>query len=163
MADDGPGDTVPAASRTSARLQGLYQDLLLEHYRRPRNKGEVAAPDAAATVANPLCGDSITVALRRTPDGRVESATFTGQGCSIAQASASMMTELVTGCGPEELRALRGRVDALLAGDAEAANDSDIGDLRALAGVARFPARFRCATLPWEALAIAAAALAPHP
>lgn len=160
MADAAVPDP-PTGRRDSARLQGLYQDLLLEHYRRPRNKGKLPHADATGTVANPLCGDAITVALTvDSTNGHITDARFTGQGCSIAQASASMLTERAVGLDAAGLRALRARVDALLAGDQDAATDPSIGDLRALAGVARFPARFRCATLPWEALDGALRALA---
>ncbi len=151
----------PRPAPNSARVQGLYQDLLLAHYRRPRNRGTMEHPDAVGTVANPLCGDAITVALQVDTDGRVRDARFTGQGCSIAQASASMLTEHAIGAMPDDLRRLRQRVDQLLAGDADVVQDTTLGDLHALAGVAGFPARFRCATLPWEALELALRQ-APH-
>ena len=136
---------------TSAKLEALYQDLILDHYRRPRNKGRVEAPAAEGGARNPLCGDELTVTLA-IDDGRVTDARFTGAGCSISQASASMMTELVRGRTVPEVLELRRSFGRLLAGDADAAADPALGDARALAGVARFPTRHKCAAMGWEAL-----------
>ena len=130
----------------------LYQELILDHYRRPRNRGALEGADVEVVMRNLLCSDDIE--LRLAFDGeRVRAARFTGQGCSISQASASMMTQLVTGKTVAEAAALRERVRLMLHGDADAAADESLGDLRALAGVARFPARVKCALLPWDALA----------
>jgi nitrogen fixation NifU-like protein len=137
---------------TSAKLEALYQELILDHYRRPRNKGRVETPDAEGGARNPLCGDELTVTLS-IDDGRVAEARFTGAGCSISQASASMMTELVRDRTVAEVLELRRSFGRLLSGDAAAAADPALGDARALAGVARFPTRHRCATMGWEALA----------
>lgn len=134
-----------------ARLSALYQETILDHYRRPRNRGPMPDADARAAVRNPLCGDAVEVTLAFDAGGRVREARFEGEGCSIAQASASMLTELARGCTPDELRALRAEVQAILAGDESAAGRA-AGDLRALAAVARFPARVKCASLAWEAL-----------
>ena len=141
---------MPAPS--SARLEALYQELILDHYRRPRNKGRVESPDAEGGARNPLCGDELTVTLAVDDEGRVTEARFTGAGCSISQASASMMTELVRGHSLEGVAALRRRFAQLLAGDPAAAADHALGDARALAGVARFPTRHKCAAMGWEAL-----------
>lgn len=141
-----------STSLSRAKLDALYQELILDHYRRPRNRGELPDASVHAAASNPLCGDAVAVALAFGADDRVRAARFTGQGCSIAQASASMLTELVVGRTRAELTALRARVGALVAGDPAAAADATLGDLRALAGVARFPARVKCATLAWEAL-----------
>ena len=130
----------------------LYQDLILDHYRRPRNRGALDGADVEVVMRNPLCADDIELRLAFDGD-RVRAARFTGQGCSISQASASMMTQLVTGKTAAEAAALRERVRRMLQGDAEAAADESLGDLRALGGVARFPARVKCALLPWDALA----------
>ena len=135
----------------SAKLEALYQELILDHYRRPRNKGRIEDADAEGGAKNPLCGDELTVTLS-IQDGRVTAARFTGAGCSISQASASMMTQLVHERTLEEVAALRRRFAQLLAGDPEAAADSALGDARALAGVARFPTRHGCAAMGWEAL-----------
>jgi nitrogen fixation NifU-like protein len=132
-------------------LDSLYQELILRHYRHPRNRGELEDATAVVSRFNPLCGDEITLQLR-VRDGRVEAARFLGQGCSISQASASMLTELLVGRTAEEAEALAARFTGMMHGDAEAARDPALGDLRALAGVARFPARIRCALLAWDAL-----------
>ena len=144
-----------APPKTEAQLSAIYQELILDHYRRPRNKGP--APDApnvrTAECRNPLCGDEVTLALVLDADGRVADARFTGRGCSISQASASMLTEAVRGKTREEAEALVERFSALMRGDPDAADDPSLGELRALSGVSRFPARVRCATLAWSALA----------
>ena len=140
-----PAPTDPAA------LGALYQELILDHYRRPRNKGELADADTHAALKNPLCGDEIEVRLRRDGD-RVAEVKFTGRGCSISQSSASMMTELVRGMPVAEVPALLRRVADLLGGNPEAAADARLGDLRALRGVARFPMRVKCAALAWRGL-----------
>ncbi|AHG89621.1 SUF system FeS assembly protein, NifU family [Gemmatirosa kalamazoonensis] len=137
-----------------AQLAAIYQELILDHYRRPRNRGPLDAPDArTARRKNPLCGDELTLALAFDADGRVREARFIGQGCSISQASASMLTEAVRGKTRAEVEALLARFRALMQGDADAAADESLGELRALSGVARFPSRVQCATLPWSALA----------
>jgi len=137
-----------------AQLAAIYQELILDHYRRPRNKGLVDAADAhTAERRNPLCGDEVTLALALDDDGRVRDVRFAGRGCSISQASASMLTEAVRGKTRAEAEALLARFSAMVHGDAEAAADPALGELRALSGVARFPARIRCATLAWSALA----------
>lgn len=133
-------------------LDDLYQELILDHYRRPRNKGRVEAPDAEVTIGSPICMDELALTLARDGD-RVRDVRFTGRGCSISQAAASMLTELVKGKTRDEIAALGRRFAELLRGDAEAAHDARLGDLRALAGVARFPTRQPCALLAWRALA----------
>jgi nitrogen fixation NifU-like protein len=136
---------------SDARLSALYQEVILDHYRRPRNKRALEAPTGVCFLKNPVCGDEVDVQLI-VRDGVVAEATFGGRGCSISQASASMMTELVKGRTLEDVRALVDRFAAMLRGDAEAAKDEKLGQARALAGVARFPARIRCASIAWDAL-----------
>jgi nitrogen fixation NifU-like protein len=132
-------------------MEALYQELLLDHYRRPRNKGEL--PDATVTVEqrNPLCGDQLRLQLSLEGD-RVADVKFMGQGCAISQAAASMMTQLIKGKTVEEATALRDRFRAMMLGDAEVAKDKSLGDLRALSGVARLPVRVKCALLAFSAL-----------
>ena len=132
-------------------LASLYQAVILDHYRHPRNHGELQGADARVHMHNPTCGDEIELALKL-EGGRLAAIRFSGRGCSISQASASMMTELLTGRTPEETRDIAGRFKALLRGEADAAGDRSLGNLRALAGVAKFPARVRCALLAWNAL-----------
>ncbi|MHB1312811.1 MAG: Fe-S cluster assembly sulfur transfer protein SufU [Gemmatimonadaceae bacterium] len=139
---------MPTTPDRDAGLSALYQERILEHYRRPRHKGTLARVTGVHTVKNPLCGDDVTVAVCET-DGVVTDAGFTGTGCSITQASASMLMELVRGRNRREIEALQRAFDAMLAGG-EA--DASLGEMRALSGVAAFKARHKCARLPWQAL-----------
>lgn len=135
----------------SAAISALYQEMILDHYRRPRNKGTLDKPDAIVEMKNPLCGDEI--ALQVAFEGNtVADLKFSGRGCSISQASASMMTQLLKGKSAEEAEAIRSRFRDLMLGDASVADDPKIGSLKALSGVARFPARVKCALLAWNAL-----------
>jgi nitrogen fixation NifU-like protein len=138
-------------SERSAQIGALYQEMILDHYRRPRNKGEIENPDETIVMKNPLCGDEITVQIRYDGDA-VADVGFSGRGCSISQASASMMTQLVKGKSREEIEGLRSRFREMVMGDATAQEDKSLGSLRALGGVARFPARVKCALLAWNAL-----------
>jgi len=138
-------------SERSAQIGALYQEMILDHYRRPRNKGEIADPDETVLMKNPLCGDEISVQVRFEGEA-IADIGFSGRGCSISQASASMMTQLVRGKTVEEIEALRSRFRDMVMGDAAAAEDATLGSLRALGGVARFPARVKCALLAWNAL-----------
>ncbi len=132
----------------NADLAALYQSVILDHNRRPRN---FRAIDNAARAEghNPLCGDRLTVFVR-IENGVVEEAAFQGFGCAIATASASMMTERVAGRAIADACALAARVEVLLSPDGDGAAD-DLGSLTALAGVRQFPLRITCATLPWHA------------
>ena len=138
-------------------LSNLYQELLLDHYRRPRNRGKLPNYDVCIEKKNPLCGDEITLQIDFEGD-TVANVGFTGQGCAISQASASMMTQLLKGRSRAEVEALARRVTEMLHGDDAAARDAALGDLRALAGVSRLPVRLKCAMLAWGALAEALAA-----
>lgn len=135
-----------------ARTEALYQELILDHYRRPRNRRELAHADRTAERRNPLCGDAIRVELAM-DDDRVREAAFAGQGCSISQAAASMLTGALHGRTGAEAVALLRRYAAMIGGDAAAAADDALGELRALSGVARHPARHTCALLPAQAFA----------
>jgi nitrogen fixation NifU-like protein len=141
---------------TSAELSALYQELILDHYRRPRNKGTLENADASVEMKNPLCGDEICLQVAF-EGSSVCDLKFAGRGCSISQASASMMTQLVKGKSAEEIEAIRSRFRDLMLGDQSAADDQSLGALRALSGVARFPARVKCALLAWNALETALA------
>jgi len=136
---------------SDARLSALYQEVILDHYRRPRNRGTLAEPTGTASLRNPLCGDEVEVHVAL-HDGKVADVKFGGRGCSISQASASMMTELVKGRTPDEVHALGERFAKMIRGDAEAAKDQALGQARALSGVSRFPTRVRCALIAWEAM-----------
>jgi nitrogen fixation NifU-like protein len=137
-------------------LRSLYQELLLDHYRRPRNRGALAEPDVSIAKKNPLCGDEITLQIEFAGD-TVADVKFTGQGCAISQASASMMTQMLKGKPRAEVEWLARRFIEMLHGDDAAARDAALGDLRALAGVSRLPVRLKCAMLAWGALAEALA------
>jgi len=138
-------------SDRSAQISALYQEMILDHYRRPRNKGEIENPDETIVMKNPLCGDEITIQLRYEGD-KVEDVGFVGRGCSISQASASMMTQLVKGKSADEVESLRSRFRDMVMGNDNEPDDKSLGSLRALSGVARFPARVKCALLAWNAL-----------
>lgn len=137
-------------SDRSAQISALYQEMILDHYRRPRNKGEIENPDETIVMKNPLCGDEITIQLRYDGD-EVADVGFVGRGCSISQASASMMTQLVKGKKVDEIESLRGQFREMVMGG-ENVDEKSLGSLRALSGVAKFPARVKCALLAWNAL-----------
>ena len=141
----------------SAEIAALYQEMILDHYRRPRNKGTLENADASVEMKNPLCGDEISLQVAFNGNG-VGDVRFSGRGCSISLASASMMTQLVKGKGAEEIDELRKSFRQLMLGDASAIDDAKLGSLRALSGVSRFPARVKCALLAWNALESALAA-----
>ena len=155
-----------------AGLEDLYREIILDHYRNPRNRGELPTPPAHRIEGfNPLCGDEIVVYLD-VEDGRVADVKISGQGCSISQSSASMMSAAVKGKSVPEARALirafKGMMsihEQRLDGDeVPAPEDVDkpedtrkpevkLGDLEALQGVVKFPVRIKCATLSWNTLA----------
>jgi nitrogen fixation protein NifU and related proteins len=137
--------------RSTPPLNSLFQELILEHYKSPRNRGRLEEPTAAVHMNNPTCGDEVHLQLI-VRDGVIEDAKFVGDGCSISQASISMMTQLVKGKPVAEALRLADRFTAMMHGDAEAARDRAMGDLRSLAGVAKFPVRVKCALLGWNAL-----------
>jgi nitrogen fixation NifU-like protein len=130
-------------------LDDLYREVILDHYSHPRNKGELANPDIKVEGANPLCGDELSIFVKLV-GGRVADVRFTGRGCSISQASASMMTEQIKGKTIEEARALAARFKGMMQG--QAIDEDEMGELAALQGVRKFPVRVKCATLSWVAL-----------
>ena len=130
-------------------LDDLYRELILDHYSHPRNRGELPDPDIKVEGANPLCGDELSIYVKLR-DGKISDVRFVGRGCSISQASASMMTEQIKGKTVEEARRLSGRFKAMMRG--EPVSEDELGDLMALQGVRKFPVRVKCATLSWVAL-----------
>jgi len=154
-------------------LEDLYREIILDHYRNPRNRGELPIPPAhSETGFNPLCGDEITLYLEFA-DGRLEDIKLTGQGCSISQSSASMMSTAVKGKSLGEVRATIRKFKAMMSiheqrldgidgadggpDDGSAAGSAvepevSLGDLEALQGVVKFPVRIKCATLSWNTL-----------
>ncbi len=138
-------------SDPKAELSALYQEMILDHYRKPRNKGTMENADRSVAMRNPLCGDEIDLQVAF-GENEIADVKFTGRGCSISQASASMMTQLVKGKSPEEAEAIRTKFRDMVMGDQSLASDVSLGALRSLVGVSRFPARVRCALLAWNAL-----------
>jgi nitrogen fixation protein NifU and related proteins len=138
-------------------LDELYRQVILDHYRNPRRPGRLAEPDAHAEGHNPLCGDEVAIDLSIDESGGIDAAVH-GRGCSISQASASMMADRIVGMSRDEVADLIVRVKRLLGieeGDPGIDPDrpgSSLGDLEALAGVRRFPVRIKCADLPWTTL-----------
>lgn len=131
-------------------LDEIYKEVILDHYKSPRNKRELEGATVACTRNNPLCGDEITV-LASVDDGRVVDVAFQGAGCSISQSSASMMTEAVAGRPVDEALAMAGDFRGMMAGDVEATEER-FGDLVALKGVVKYPIRIKCAILAWDVL-----------
>ena len=141
-------------------LEDLYREIILDHYRTPRNRGELPTPPAVVAQGhNPLCGDEITVYLQ-VDDNRVSDVKVAGQGCSISQSSASMMSQAIMGKSVPEVRAVVRKFKSMMSiedasGDDDggpAAADIQLGDLEALQGVVKFPVRIKCATLAWNTL-----------
>ncbi|GBC78246.1 Zinc-dependent sulfurtransferase SufU [bacterium HR08] len=132
-------------------LRDLYQEVLLDHSKRPRNFGVLADADHQAVGHNPLCGDKVVVYLRMDGD-RIADIRFQGQGCAVSQASASMMTESVKGKTRAEAEALFKRFHELLTGTAGPETVSELGKLAIFAGVRKYPVRVKCATLAWHTL-----------
>jgi nitrogen fixation protein NifU and related proteins len=146
-------------------LEDLYREIILDHYRNPRNRGELDAPPATRVEGfNPLCGDEIVVYLDVDDDHRISDIRIGGQGCSISQSSASMMSAAVKGHTVDEARTITRAFKAMMSihessldGDGEAdeelsLDDVKLGDLEALRGVVKFPVRIKCATLSWNTL-----------
>jgi len=130
-------------------LEALYQETILEHNRRPRNFHEMEHATGHAEGKNPLCGDQVSVWVRLDGD-RIAEASFNGQGCAIAKASASLMTAAISGKTVAEANALFARFHAMVTGKEPA--DASLGSLRALGGVSKYPIRVKCATLAWHAM-----------
>ncbi|MGF6741094.1 Fe-S cluster assembly sulfur transfer protein SufU [Paraburkholderia atlantica] len=134
-------------------LRELYQEVIFDHYRRPRNRHGLSGANHTAEGYNPLCGDRITLYLR-IEDGIVKEASFEGAGCAIATASASLMTEALKGKSEAEAEALFGRFHDMVTTPAagQVAAASEMGKLAVLSGVREFPERVKCATLAWHTL-----------
>jgi nitrogen fixation protein NifU and related proteins len=148
-AADAPGREGDAPVAQSASVEAMYQDIILDHYRTPRNKGALPGATASAHVSNPTCGDEVTVEVI-VDGGVIRDARFTGQGCSIAQASASMMTGLAKGATIGAVRRTGAALERLLR--REPVTRDALGSLVAFEAVARYPARIGCVLMPWRAL-----------
>ena len=143
-----------------ASLDDLYKEIILDHYRSPRNQGELEPPAHRCEGFNPLCGDEVIVFVSLI-DEKIEEIKIGGQGCSISQASASMMTEIIKGKSISEaeeiIHAFKEMMDIYeseLSGEETDGTSSsiDLGDLEALQGVVKYPVRIKCATLAWNTL-----------
>ena len=129
-------------------LEELYKEVILDHYKSPRNKRALSQAELSCKKNNPLCGDEITIHAHLS-DGRVAEISFEGQGCSISQASASMLTEAVSGKSLEEAEGVAQRFRGMMEGKVEPDEES-FGDLIALKGVVKYPVRIKCAVLAWD-------------
>jgi nitrogen fixation NifU-like protein len=133
------------------QLDELYRELILDHYKHPRHHEKLAEADVVAEGYNPVCGDEVEMQLKFEGD-RLTGIGILGRGCSISQASGSMMSDLVLGKDVDEIRRLSDEFKGMMT-DAEAPVPEDLGDLEALQGVAKFAVRVKCATLAWHTLA----------
>ncbi len=131
-------------------LEDLYKEVILDHYRSPRNKGRLEPHDVALERNNPLCGDEIELFLRFEGED-VAAVAFEGKGCSISQASASMMTEKVQGVSIKEAERVAESIKRMMAGEEEG-DVKTLGDLVSLKGVVKYPVRIKCALLGWNTL-----------
>ncbi len=131
-------------------LDDLYREVILDHYRNPRNKRALDGADIDLAHNNPLCGDEISVRVR-VGDGMVHDAAFEGQGCSISQASASMLTDRIKGMKLDDVDELILRFRGMMGGK-DTPDDEALGDLVALKGVVKYPVRIKCAVLAWDTL-----------
>lgn len=135
-----------------SNLDTLYRQVIMDHYKNPRNRGELDENDALTiNMNNPSCGDRIQLHLQVENDQVVE-AKFTGEGCSISLSSASMMTDTVKGKSIKEALEISGIFSEMVQGKEYDDEKYDLGDIEALQGVTKFPARIKCATLAWKAM-----------
>jgi nitrogen fixation protein NifU and related proteins len=130
-------------------LEDVYREIILDHYRRPRNRGLLESPDAFAEGVNPICGDQLKLTLKLDGD-RIAGIGFKGSGCAISQSSASLMTESLRERTTADATRMKGEFEAMMTAGAEPAEE--LGDLEALQGVARLHARVKCALLAWKVL-----------
>jgi nitrogen fixation NifU-like protein len=149
-ADLPPAAPLDGAAPNDPTVASLYQDIILAHYRAPQHKGVLAAPTASVEQRNPLCGDVLTLHLRREGDTIVNAA-FSARACSITQATASMLLTRIIGGSVSHAAELIRHVEALIEGASSSDADA-LGDLRALASLTRFPARKACVRLVTGAL-----------
>lgn len=132
-------------------LDNLYRQVIMDHYKNPRNKGVLDEGSLTVNMNNPTCGDRIQLTMK-VEEGKVADAKFEGEGCSISMSSASMMTQAIKGRNIEEALKLSGIFSDIMQGKDYDEDELDLGDIEALQGVAKFPARIKCATLAWKAM-----------
>lgn len=132
-------------------LDNLYRQVIMDHYKNPRNKGVLEEGSLTVNMNNPTCGDRIQLTMK-VEGGKVVDSKFDGEGCSISMSSASMMTQAIKGRDVEEALKLSKIFSDIMQGNDYDDEDLDLGDIEALQGVAKFPARIKCATLAWKAM-----------
>lgn len=135
-------------------LDTLYRQVIMDHYKNPRNRGKIEGDHITIEMNNPTCGDRIDLQLK-VEDGVVEDAKFEGEGCSISMSSASMMTQVIIGKKVEDAIKISKMFSDMMLGEEVNTDDyklEDLGDIQALQGVSKFPARIKCATLAWKAM-----------
>ncbi|MBN9655481.1 SUF system NifU family Fe-S cluster assembly protein [Halobacillus sp. GSS1] len=132
-------------------LDTLYRQVIMDHYKNPRNRGSIEGNPMTVDMNNPTCGDRIQLQLL-VDDGIVKDAKFDGEGCSISLSSASMMTQAIKGKPVDEALKMSELFSDLMQGKDIDEEDIDLGDIEALQGVSKFPARIKCATLAWKAM-----------
>lgn len=132
-------------------LDNLYRQVIMDHYKNPRNKGVLEEGSLTVNMNNPTCGDRIQLTMK-VEDGMVTDSKFEGEGCSISMSSASMMTQAIKGKSVEDAVKLSKIFSEIMQGNDYDEDDLDLGDIEALQGVAKFPARIKCATLAWKAM-----------
>jgi len=132
-------------------LDTLYRSVIMDHYKKPRNKGMLDDSSLTIDMNNPTCGDRIRLTMK-VEDGKVVDVKFEGEGCSISMSSASMMTEAIKGKDIETAKKLSHIFSEMIQGNEYNEEDLDLGDIEALQGVCKFPARIKCATLAWKAM-----------
>ncbi|WP_164216594.1 Fe-S cluster assembly sulfur transfer protein SufU [Virgibacillus sp. YIM 98842] len=131
-------------------LDTLYRQVIMDHYKNPRNKGEIDGDVLTVDMNNPTCGDRIKLQMQ-VEDGTVKDAKFEGEGCSISMSSASMMTQAIKGKNVDEALEMSEVFSRMMLGE-EVDTDMELGDIESLQGVSKFPARIKCATLAWKAM-----------
>jgi nitrogen fixation protein NifU and related proteins len=132
-------------------LDTLYRQVIMDHYKNPRNRGELEGDSLTINMNNPTCGDRIQLQMK-IEDGKIADAKFVGEGCSISLSSASMMTQAVIGKTIDDALALSDIFSNIMQGKEYDEDRFDLGDIEALQGVCKFPARIKCATLAWKAM-----------
>jgi nitrogen fixation NifU-like protein len=132
-------------------LDNLYRQVIMDHYKNPRNKGVLDEGSLTVNMNNPTCGDRIQLTMK-VEGGKVSDAKFEGEGCSISMSSASMMTQAIKGRSVEDALKLSKIFSDIMQGNDYDEDELDLGDIEALQGVAKFPARIKCATLAWKAM-----------
>ncbi|MFD1361479.1 Fe-S cluster assembly sulfur transfer protein SufU [Lentibacillus salinarum] len=134
-----------------SNLDTLYRQVIMDHYKNPRNKGSVEGDALTVDMNNPTCGDRIQLQLQ-VVNGVVQDAKFTGEGCSISMSSASMMTQAIKGKELDDALHMSKAFSGMMLGEEVDTDELDMGDVAALQGVSQFPARIKCATLAWKAM-----------